>query len=235
MDDHINPDWLAVYRSRAHAKLRGRAKETGLSVDEYVSQAERNIRQWVSGAGVRIRTREPGLVEFLRCGVYKVMSNTHASGGDLQSVERRREVEKSILGISLDASPVSRPVSAYLEGSDETGGITTYGEIVLELVDDVRVRSWFLLGDLVDTPTLGGGQVICPRPLEEPTIEAASGWRDVASAKSMADVCLPHRYAEVLVFDGLTVADVAKITYPHALRPSEEALELCEGADWELR
>jgi hypothetical protein len=232
VENRINPEWLAAYRSRA--ELRGRAKDAGLSVDEYVEQAERNIREWVIGAGIRLRITEPALVGFLRCGLYKVMSDRHASGGDLQTVARRREVENSILGIPLDASPGGRPVSAYLEGSDETGAITTYGGIVLELVD-LRARSWFLLGDLVDTPTLGGGQVICPRPLEKPTIEAASAWRDVASAKSMADVCLPHRYAEVLVFDGLTVAEVAKVTYPHGLCPSEEARKLIEGAEWELR
>jgi len=235
MESRINPEWLAAYHRRANAKLRGRARDAGLSVDEYVEQAERNIRGWIAGAGIRIRIKEPGLEGFLRCGFYKVMSEARASGGDLQSVARRREVERSILGIPVDAAPDSRPVSAYLEGSDETGAITTYGDIVLHLVDDVRLRSWFLLGDLVDTPTLGAGEVICPRPLEEPTIEAASGWRDVASAKSMADVCLPHRYAEVLVFDGLSVADVATVTYPEALSPSEVARKLIRGAEWELR
>jgi hypothetical protein len=135
---------------------------------------------------------------------YDVMAATGTSGGDLTKFETRLDAEARILGIRRDAPPTHRPISGYLQGSDEEGAITAYGSIVLELDDTVRQEAWFLLGDLVDTPTLGGGQVIAPRPLASVSIDAANGRRDTASAQNLADACFPHRYAEVLMFNGLS-------------------------------
>src|ERR1700730_8440556 len=119
--------------------LLARARELRVSVSSYIEAAEGNIRGWVDGAAIRIRVREPGLIAFLRDGQFKVMEATGASGGDLKTLARRREVEREVLDIPEEAPACDRPVSGYLEGSDEAGSITKYGLIVLEL--DLQVRS----------------------------------------------------------------------------------------------
>lgn len=234
MIERVNPEWLHMLGLRAPAMRKARARDAGMDVDAYLENAERNVRCWVEGSPIRIRLGPESLASYLRTGRYEVMATTGASSGDLKTVETRHAVEEQILGIALNAPASSRPISGYLRGSDETGAVTRYGPIVLELGEHVRSRAWFLLGDLVDTPQLGGGQVLAPRPLLKPTIEAASGRYDVASAASLADACGPHRYAEVLIFDGLSPTDVVSVTYTER-PPTQELGELVADAGWALK
>ena len=234
MIERVNPEWLHMLSLRAPAMREARARDAGMDVDAYLERSERNIRCWVEDAAIRIRLGPDSLASFLRTGRYEVMATTGASGGDLKAVETRHAVEQQIFGIALDAPASSRPISGYLRGSDETGAVRKYGPIVLELGEHMRSRAWLLLGDLVDTPQLGGGQVLAPRPLLEPTIEAASGRYDVASATALADACGPHRYAEVLIFDGLCSTDVVSVAYAEG-GPSDELSDLVADAGWELK
>jgi len=230
----INPAWEQNYEARRCAGLRGRAKSLGIDVSEYVERSERKLRAWVEGVAIRIRVKEPGLTQFLRDEKYKVMEETGVSGGDLQTRERRRKVEQEILDIPVDASGSERPVSGYLEGSDETGPITNWGLVVLELDPDVRSRTWFLLGDLVDTPTRGGGAVLIPQPISHPSMRAAGGKTDIASAKGLPDACGEHRYAEALIYGGITPNDLKRVVYTQGQRPSEEVRAFARTAQWEL-
>ena len=234
MTDRVNPDWLCTLRQRAPVQRRTRARDANLNIDDYVQQAESNIREWVDGAAIRIRIREEPLLSFLQAGRYQVMAVSGTSGGDLKTVDTRLAVEEQILGIPRTAPASARPISGYLEGSDESGAITTYGPIVMEVGGHVRPRAWFLLGDLVDTPRLSGGHTIAPRPLLDPSIEAANGRRDIASAPTLADACWPHGYAEVLIFGGLATADISTVTYIQGLDPSDEVRPLIASAGWTL-
>jgi hypothetical protein len=231
----INPDWRERYEVRKCAMLTARARALGISVSDYVEAAERNIRAWVADAAIRIRVNEMSLTSFLRDNKYKVMEVTGTSGGDLESVSRRREVEHEILDVGIDWPASTRPVSGYLEGSDEAGPISTYGSIVLELDARVRSSTWFLLGGLVDTPTLGFGETVVPSPILHPSITAASGRQDAATAKALADVCGPRRYAEALIYGGVTPDDLTRVTYTQGLRPSDEVFSFSRGARWEIR
>jgi hypothetical protein len=230
----INPEWREGYECRKCAMLLGRARNLNVSVSAYVDAAERNIRSWVGDAAVRIRVNEAGLAAFLRDGRYKVMEDTGVSGGDLRTLTRRRQVEHEILDIPVDSPGSARPVSGYLEGSDEGGPISTYGCIVLELDSRVRPSTWFLLGDLVDTPTLGLGQTLLPEPVTRPSISAGNGRVDVASATTLPDACGDHRYAEALIYGGVTPDDLERVVYTRGLQPSDEVRAYGRTAAWEL-
>lgn len=230
----INPQWQQKYEERKCAMLRGRATELGADVACYVEEAERNVCKWVDGSGVRIRVREPGLVGFLRDGYYKVMEESGVSGGDLTSVESRRKAEWEVLGLSEDTPASKRPVSGYLKGSDETGAITRYGPIILELDPSVRSRALFLLGDLIDTAAFTGGQTFVPQSVTQPSIDAASGKWNLVSAADLADACGPHRYAEVLVFGGVTTSDLTRIIYTQGQQPSADVRDFEQEASWRL-
>jgi hypothetical protein len=143
-------------------------------------------------------------------------------------------VELEVLGVPEDAPASDRPVSAYLAGSDEAGAIATYGSIVLELDPRPRRCALFLLGDLIDTPTLGLGPALVPQPLLRPSMAAASGRRDLASAETLADACGAHRYAEVLIFERVTPGDVSTITYTKGEQPSAEVRAFEQSASWQL-
>ncbi len=214
--------------------LLGRARNPNVSVSAYVDAAERNIRSWVGDAAVRIRVNEPGLVAFLRDERCKVMEDTGVSGGALRTLARRRQVEHEILDIPVDSPGSARPVSGYLEGSDKGGPISTYGCVVLELDSRIRASTWFLLGDLVDTPTLGLGPTLVPEPVTRPSISAANGRVDVASATALPDACGPHRYAEALIYGGITPGDLGRVVYTRGLEPSDEVRAFDRIAAWEL-
>jgi hypothetical protein len=105
---------------------------------------------------------------------------------------------------------------------------------VLEIDADVRSRTWFLLGDLVDTPTRGGGEVLIPQPVLQPSMKAASGKTDIASAKALPDACGCHRYAETLIYEGVTPDDLRRVVYTQGEQPSEEVRAFARTAQWKL-
>jgi hypothetical protein len=212
-----------------------RAREVGLDLPAYEAQAAAVIREWSDAALIRIRIREDKLLLFLRDGRYKTMAETGESGGGMDQVDQRLKAEEQILGLPIESDPSLRPISAYLSGSDETGKIATYGDIVLEVSDDIRSRTWFLLGDLVDTPVLSGGQVIAPVPLLQPSIDAANYKWNVIRAETLPDACGAHRYAEALIFGGVRPDDVVSICYPAGVNPAAEILKLSAEATWDLR
>jgi hypothetical protein len=129
-------------------KLERRADKAHLTPTQYRTQAEANIQAWTKNAAVRIRLREPALHSFLVDQRYKVMAETGESGGDLKHKETRLRLEEAMLGIVQSDSGQGRPVSAYLQGTDEDGGITTYGPIIPELDISARGRCWVVLGGL---------------------------------------------------------------------------------------
>lgn len=51
----------------------------------------------------------------------------------------------------------------------------------------------------------------------------------------MADVCEPHRYAEVLIFSVLTPTGVLSVTYPKHLQGAAAVVAFSENDPWELR
>lgn len=230
----VNPAWVEMLHKRASGGRQSRATEVGLSVDEYVARAEVKIRNWVSGAHIRIRIREEQLVQFLLDGEYKTMAETGQSGGGMTRVEARLKAEQQVLGIPIDGASALRPISAYLSGSDETGKIAIYGEIVLTVNDYLRSRTWFLLGDLVDTPILNLGQALAPVPLLMPSIDAASYRWNVIDAQTLPDVCGPHRYAEALIFGGLAPCDLLSVCYPPGIEPTDEVVRLSADEPWKL-
>lgn len=223
--DPIDPGWRE--RNAANAwKLERRASKAGVSLADYRERAETNLQAWTSGA-VRIRLCEGALRAFLRDGRYKVMAETGKSGGSLKHAETRLRLEGRMLGLAPSQSGEGRPISAYLEGSDESGAITTYGPIILELHPKVRDRCWFVLGDLVDDVTKAfDSEVFCPARLTAPAIIAAHLDRDIATPKALADACGDLRYAEVLLVDGLVPSDVAVVLYPHDLQPDATVVQL---------
>lgn len=234
MADHISPQWRADFERVRCARLKIRATKVGKSLEQYVEQAEMNMRGWVEGAAIRIRVREPDLLGFLHDGQYKVMEATGVSGGGLNDIKRRREVECEVLGIPPDAPASDRPVSGYLVGSDEAGKVATYGPVVLELDHSVRARALYLLGDLIDTATLTGGWMFLPQPVTQPSMDAGSSRWDIAGAATLADACGPHRYAEALVFGGVSPSDVTRITYTRGEQPSAKMRALAQAAPWQL-
>jgi hypothetical protein len=231
----VNPDWVAVLHQRAPGGRSARARDVGLDLQQYETQAAAAIRDWIDGASIRIRIREEKLLLFLRDERYKTMAETGESGGGMTRIDQRLKAEDEILGIPIDREPSCRPISAYLSGSDEAGKIATYGDIVLDVTDDIRSRTWFLLGDLVDTPVLSGGQVIAPVPLLQPSIDAASYKCNILRVQALPDACGPHRYAEALIFGGLRSDELVNISYPPGTQPAEEVFRLSAGASWDLK
>ena len=200
----------------------------------YEAQAEARIHGWIEGASIRIRIREEKLLRFLRDGRYKTMAETAESGGGMTRIDQRLKAEEQILGLPIDSDPSLRPISAYLSGSDEAGEIATYGDIVLDVSDAIRSRTWFLL-DLVDTPVLSGGQVIAPVPLVQPSIDAVSYKCNVLRAETRPDACGGHRYAEALMFGGLRTDELVAISYPADGSPADEVVKLSADAPWDLK
>jgi hypothetical protein len=234
MADHISPQWRALFEASRHTRLQRRATEAGESVARYVERVELKMRDWVEDTAIRIRVREPGLLGFLQDGHYKVMEATGVSGGGLKDIKSRRKVECEVLGMPEDAPASDRPVSGYLVGSDETGAIATYGPVVLELDHSVRARALYLLGDLIDTAALTGGRTFLPQPVTRPSMDAGSGKWDLAGAATLADACGLHRYAEALVFGGVSPRDVTSITYTRGEQPSAEVRAFEQAASWLL-
>lgn len=230
--DRVSPRWIARYRACATWRYAGWASKAELTCEAYRRKAEAMIGQWVSDAAVQIRATESNLVSFLRAGCYEPMSKTRPSGGNMRNLAARRQLEHDVFDIRPGAALASRPIAAYLAGSDEKGAIETYGEIILELDTAVRERAYFILGDLFDVAH--GGPMFVPRPLLTPSLEVANCRRSVIDAQNLAAACGQHAYAEALIFDGVRTSDIVKVTYTGGASPSTLATQLICNAGWQL-
>lgn len=197
----------------------------GGDVRAFRAELEAKLRSWVSGAEVRRRIDEAGLVAVLRSGEFKPLAATETSGSGVTNPRTRANDEERIFGIEVSAPPDTRPVYCYLEGSDEAGAITSYGPILLAFHHTVRSRATFVLGDTRDATLMAA--VFAPVPLLDPSIDAFSNaQKNLLDAQVLADACAGgYRYAEVQVHDGLSAADISRVVYTRGVAASPEAAD----------
>jgi hypothetical protein len=230
----VSESWRAEL-ARTYFKWEARAREAkmGDDVPAFRATLEAKLRGWVSGAEVRRRIDETGLIAVLGSGDFRPLAATGTSGSGVTSPSVRADDEKRIFGIPLDAAPDQRPIYCYLEGSDEAGAIASYGSIVVGFHERIKSRATFVLGDSRDATLLA--PVFSPVPLLDPSIDAFSNTRrDLLHAASLAEACADqYRYAEVQVHGGLSATDITRVIYTRGAKPSREATELLRVAGLE--
>lgn len=202
----------------------------GADVEAFLAKLETKVRDWVSEAEVRRRIDEAGLIAVLQSGEFKPLAATGTSGSGVTTASTRAADEERIFGIDLNARPDERPIYCYLEGSDESGSVASYGSIIVGFRHRVKPRATFVLGDTRDATLMA--PVFSPVPLLAPSIEAVSNTRkDLLRAATLADACANgYGYAEVQIHSGLSVEDIGRVVYTRGTKPSGRAQELLQDA-----
>ena len=199
-------------------------------VGGFHARVEDMLRGWVVDAEIRRRISEPGLIRALTSGAFLPLASTGTSDSGVGDANVRADDELRIFGIELDAPGDERPIYGYLEGSDESCAVRSFGPIVLGLHASVRRRATFVLGDTRDSTLVS--PVFAPVPLLSPRIDAvANTKKDLLQAQTLADACEGgYRYAEVQVHCGLSIHEITRVVYTGGVGPSERAEELLRKA-----
>ena len=191
-------EWLEAVEARHLVNDREFAEHAGLTVEQYRTQALDYVCVLVKEVDVCVRIRSERLALMLADATWRTLFHGVESGG-LNDIAARKAVEAAVMGIPEDCPPDDRPAYGYIEGSDERT-VTTYGDVVLRLNEDVRDRVTFCLADSLNASSHGEYPVIAAAPLLAPELIARHGETDVLAASCLREACDPR--------DGIAEAQV---------------------------
>lgn len=201
---------LATVREDIERRVSTYAQKHHMTHDEYLDAALASIREGVADPTVRIRVKPEDLASIIEDGRFKSQFETDTSGGMLDN-DFRAKAEKNMFGYPTDLPPAERPIYAYLAGSaSETGAITGYGHVIVNLKDEANFRTTFSTSDSLG---FGGAGGLSPSPLLEPSLESWTiGTDPVDAAGRLADL-RNGSYVEAQVHGGVTTDDIADIWF----------------------
>lgn len=230
MSGHVSATWIADYATREFKRERY-ATTAGMSEDVYVAAVESKLHSWVTGAEIRVRVCETGLIGIFTDRRFKVWAETGTTRSGMKNPANRLAAEERIFGLAHDADPAVRPVYGYLQGSTEGSPLTQWGSIVLGISPDVAGDATLTCGDSVDA-TLWHPAFV-PVPLLAPDIRAVELTRpSVLSASTIGEIC-DGGYAEVQIHGGVPASRVTRVVYTQGASASREAQTLLAAAKLE--
>lgn len=163
---------------------------------EAVDQGLDNLKHLINNSEVSLRMSRDSFEKFLEEG-YKTQHETGTSGGKY-TPEKRRFSEEYAFG------PGVKPIYAYLNAAKlgYRASVDGYGDIRVDLKDEVRNRSQVFAGDSLDKFKIMKG---APSPLLDPKPESLGHVTDMVKYKH------PEHYVEVFVHGGLSKKDIKKV------------------------
>jgi hypothetical protein len=228
-----NPGWRQAAAAVHRQKFQAIAAARGISYSEFNTYAAGWLQAQVGGCEVRLRMRIAHFESFLASGQYLTQFALPYSGG-LKHRGIRMMLEHTVLGVSPSCRPLDRPIYGYLSGSDETGQVQQYGEIVLRLAPHLRNRATFVMGDSLDHSIHHfRDPPFVPQPIVHPTTLAFQPI-DMTTAASLGDAAPPYGYAEAQLHGGLTPEDVSEAVYTLGTAPTPATEDLLGrlGVQW---
>jgi len=240
------PPTPTVWQSRVEKdqeKLIERAAAyNGMKVEDYRKEAEEHWQKIVSEANPYIRVRPSTLEKVLDDGRFKAQAETGTSAGAIFEDGRAR-FENKVFGTTSETAPEDRPIYGYLS-SRPAGGIginmpvDQYGEISIELKDELRERATITGGDSIIATGVGADTILYAEPLSAPTIRSAyfdkgNPSRNDPSLLPSVDHASP--YTEVQVWGQVKTEDIKKVWFyedSYAKIASDKLDKL--GIPWEV-
>ena len=196
------------------------AQYNGMKVEAYRKEAEEHWQKIVAEANPYVRLRSGTLEKVLEDGRLKAQAETGTSAGALFE-DGRAKFENKVFGTTSETAPEDRPIYGYLS-SRPAGGIginmpvDQYGEISLELKDDVRERATITGGDSIIAMNVGKDPILYAEPLTAPTIRSAYFNKEYPSRNDpslLPSVDHASPYTEVQVWGQVTTDDIKKVWF----------------------
>lgn len=190
------------------------------AVASYRQAVDSELLRLTANAEIRIRVDATGLNGILDAGRWKSQFETQRSGGTLDN-RLRASAEQKFFGYPRDLPVEQRPIYGYLEGADEHGYITAYGDIMVRIKNDVRSRSTVSMED-----SLGSEFTFehIPTPLTNPDYRSVMRTTDALAAPTQGTgpfaAVAPATYPEVQIHGGVSVSDIEEVVFD----PSNAAL-----------
>jgi hypothetical protein len=167
---HADGGWHSRVVREHEQAIPAIAAQLGISPLEYARATQAWLRREVALADVRIRMREHDFDAFIRTGRYQTLFDAGLSGG-APHIARRIFLEHTLLGVPPSCRNVDRPIYGYVTGSNESGQVAQYGEVVITMRRNVRLRSTFVCADSLDHCNRGDfvRPMFEPSPVTRPT------------------------------------------------------------------
>lgn len=166
-----------------------------ITTQEYADRCEKFLKRELADTDVCVRLTPTNLKKVLEEGKYKSVFEAKRSGAygykDRKNhyLERRREAEDEMFGISKDADR-ERPVYGYLAGKGETHPedymLEQYGSVAITLKEEVRKRVTFTTGDSLDSINTRGFAYIVPDGEKIETGRGAASYIDNPKVQSIS-------------------------------------------------
>jgi hypothetical protein len=220
----VNPivvrDWHDTYGEA----IASAAKAHGMTTKAYTDAANANIQRVFDEAHVQVNVPTEYMDEILADGRLKSQFESSTSQGALNPPLRAAQ-EEALFALPSDTPPAQRPIYGYLQTAPASesiwGSTDRYGDVVLTLNDSVRARTTATWDDSFPAPAA--------TPIKGATI---AGYTEMGAAGSVPQVLkgqfskvdpltLPSvdafrghaPYVEAQVHGGVSVKDIAKVTF----------------------
>lgn len=195
-----------------------------------------NARSIAESSKVRIRSGRDSLSAILNDGRFKTQFETGTSGGKLNT-DLRAEVEEFYFGLGSSTEPSTRPIYGYLGGEGDLKRVGQYGDIVVQLKDDVRERTTVSFYDSLDAYRTNeaidaDGPSLVPRPLNNVDWRAWKPWdpdQAYGDATSITSARSVPGYPEVQIHGGVSIDDIEEVVFTRS-QPSPELVKALEDA-----
>lgn len=209
--------WIVAGNESARAV----AARHDVAVDEYRTLAEARAAEDLSTAYVASRVPVDVLDDIVETGRMKSQFETQTSRGSL-SPAHRADTEANLYGYPHHQPVKERPIYGYMNrpGRDPSW-VSSYGEVEIEFKNEVRSRTTFTMGDSL-------AQEYIPSAVNDPSYLSLDA--PVAFANELNDTDVVRNgiwadtpYVEAQIHGGVTVDDIAAVTFPVHMRAIAEA------------
>lgn len=209
------------------------------TLDELHDAVSAKMRELTAKAKVRVRVDEDALGSILEDGRFKTQFETGTSEGALNP-ELRDQIENFYFGYE-DTPGEDRPIYGYVAGQGDEWTTQQYGEVIVQLDDDIRDRTSVSFFDSLDAYRGTGtifeqGQELMPSPLNDPSWQSAMPWEPdqlYGSILQFEDLRELPAYAEAQIHGGVAVDDIEQVIFTGAEPSAEIKAALKEaGISW---
>ena len=206
---------------KGNESMRAIAARHEVSAEEYRHLAEARAAEDLSTAYVASRVPTEVLDDIVETGRMKSQFETQTSRGSL-SPRHRMDTEENLYSYPPDLPDAERPIYGYMQkpGRDPSW-VSSYGEVEIEFKRDVRSRTTFTQGD-----SLAQGYI--PSALNDPSYLSLDAPVAFTNALNDTDVVrdgiwADTPYVEAQIHGGVTLDDIAAVTFPVHMRAIAEA------------
>ncbi|CAK0763363.1 hypothetical protein CCP3SC1AL1_320005 [Gammaproteobacteria bacterium] len=182
-----------------------------ISAKEAISRYQKGVESMMQDCNVNIRLNSKTLSKILEKGEFLNQHEIRHSGG-IYDPKFRRQYESAIFGLKKDSPAKRFPIYGYLTsktGKTGTHNLKQYGNIIVQLKDDVKLRSSFTQGDSHDR------KHIAPSLISNPKYYSLDPYKPKILKKlykgEKASISDEETYFEAQVFGGVSLKDIKSI------------------------